>query len=126
MYTIIFYRTESGKEPVLDFIRELQKRKDKDARINASKINDYLEILKTCGKAAGEPFVKPINGDIWELRPIRNRILFVAWTGECFVLLHCFVKKTRKTPKNEIEKAKREYEDFRRRNGNGRKMDNLE
>ena len=126
MYTIIFYRTESGKEPVLDFIRELQKRKDKDARINAAKINDYLEILKTCGKAAGEPFVKPINGDIWELRPIRNRILFVAWTGECFVLLHCFVKKTRKTPKNEIEKAKREYEDFRRRNGNGRKMDNLE
>ena len=119
MFTIIFYKTENGKEPVLDFIRELQERKDKDARINAAKINDYLESLNTCGKAAGEPFVKPVSGDIWELRPIRNRILFAAWTGEFFVLLHCFVKKTRKTPQNEIEKAKREFEDFKRRNGNG-------
>ena len=30
MFTIIFYKTESGKEPVLDYIKELQKRKDKD------------------------------------------------------------------------------------------------
>ena len=64
MFSIIFYKTETGKEPVLDFIKELKKRNDKDARINAAKINDYLEILKTCGKAAGEPFVKPISGDI--------------------------------------------------------------
>ena len=92
---------------------------DKDARINAAKINDYLEILKTCGKAAGEPFVKPICDDIWELRPIRNRILFAAWTGEVFVLLHCFVKKSRKTPQSEIKRAKREFEDFKRRNGDG-------
>ena len=119
MYTIIFYKTERGKEPVLDYLKELCKRKDKDARINAAKINDYLEILKTCGKAAGEPFVKPISDDIWELRPIRNRILFAAWTGEVFVLLHCFVKKTKKTPQSEIKKAKREFEDFKRRNGNG-------
>ena len=119
MFSIIFYKTETGKEPVLDFIKELKKRNDKDARINAAKINDYLEILKTCGKAAGEPFVKPISGDIWELRPIRNRILFAAWTGEVFVLLHRLVKKTKKTPQSEIIKAKREFEDFKRRNGNG-------
>ena len=82
MYTIIFYRTESGKEPVLDFIRELQKRKDKDARINAAKINDYLEILKTCGKAAGEPFVKPINGNK-EQNPFRC----MDWGVFCFASL---------------------------------------
>ena len=47
---IVFYRTESGKEPVLDFIRALKKRKDKDGRINSEKVNDYIEILKICGR----------------------------------------------------------------------------
>ncbi|MBO4716647.1 MAG: type II toxin-antitoxin system RelE/ParE family toxin [Spirochaetales bacterium] len=32
-------------------------------------------------------------------------------------MLHCFVKKTRKTPVREIEKAQKEFEDFKRRNG---------
>ena len=118
MYKIIFYRTESGKESVLDFIRELRKRKDKDARINSEKINDYIEILRICGKSAGEPFMKPLRGDIWELRPIKNRILFAAWAGNGFVLLHCFLKKSQKTPVKEIEKAQKELEDFLRRNGN--------
>ena len=118
MYKIIFYRTESGKEPVLDFIRELRKRKDKDARIISEKINDYIEILRICGKSAGEPFMKPLRGDIWELRPIKNRILFAAWAGNGFVLLHCFLKKSQKTPVKEIEKAQKELEDFLRRNGN--------
>lgn len=119
MYRIIFYKTQTGKEPVLDFIRDLKKRRDKDARINAAKINDYIEILSTCGKAAGEPFIKPVSGEIWELRPIKNRILFAAFDGDCFVLLHCFIKKTNKTPHSEIEKAKKEFEDFKRRNANG-------
>jgi len=118
MYEIVFYRTKAGKEPVLDFIRELRKRKDKDSRINSEKINDYIEILRICGKSAGEPFIKPLKGDIWELRPIRNRILFAAFAGDRFVLLHCFQKKTQRTPVSEIEKAQKEFEDFLRRNGN--------
>ena len=64
MYKIVFYRTESGKEPVLDFIRALKKRKDKDGRINSEKVNDYIEILKICGKSAGEPYVKHLSREI--------------------------------------------------------------
>ena len=53
--------------------------------------------------------------EIWELRPLRNRILFVAWVDGSFVLLHHFVKKTQKTPRREIEKAKRELKDLKER-----------
>ena len=60
------------------------------------------------GTQAGEPYVKHLDGDIWELRPLRDRILFVGWTNGSFVLLHQFIKKTQKTPAREIEKAKRE------------------
>ncbi|MBM9833412.1 type II toxin-antitoxin system RelE/ParE family toxin, partial [Enterococcus faecalis] len=63
----------------------------------------------------GEPFVKHLEGDIWELRPLRDRVLFVAWLDGSFVLLHSFVKKTQKTPRREIEQAKREVEDLRKR-----------
>ena len=59
-----------------------------------------------------EPYIKHLDGDIWELRPLRDRILFVAWSNGKFILLHHFMKKTQKTPAREIEKAKRELADL--------------
>jgi phage-related protein len=56
--------------------------------------------------------MKHITGDIWELRPIRDRFLFFAWQGDSFVILHQFIKKTQKTPDNEIEQAKRNMKDY--------------
>lgn len=67
------------------------------------------------GTAAGEPYVKHLDDEIWELRPLRDRILFFAWDGNSFILLSHFMKSTQKTPKREIEKAKRLMEDFRER-----------
>ncbi|MCF0141454.1 MAG: type II toxin-antitoxin system RelE/ParE family toxin [Mogibacterium sp.] len=87
----------------------------KDSRIKVNKINDYIEILRRYGTRAGAPYIKHIDGDIWELRPLRDRIFFVAWTDDCFYLLHHFVKKTQKTPAREIDKAKRELADLRER-----------
>ena len=63
----------------------------------------------------GEPYIKHIDGDIWELRPIRDRILFAEWTGSSFLLISHFVKKTQKTPPREIKKAKRLLKAYRER-----------
>nr|DAO76472.1 MAG TPA: hypothetical protein [Caudoviricetes sp.] len=108
MHEIHFYRDRNGKEPVLEYLRELSRKKDKDSRIKANKINDYIEVLSQYGTQAGEPYIKHLDGDIWELRPLRDRILFVAWVNGSFVLLHHFMKQTQKTPAREIDKAKRE------------------
>lgn len=115
MHKIHFYRDRSGKQPVLEYIKELRERKDKDSRVKLNKINDYIEILSQYGTQAGEPYLKHLDGEIWELRPLRDRILFVAWDGDGFILLHHFMKKTQKTPAREIEKAKRELADIRER-----------
>ena len=112
MHEIHFYRDRNGKEPVLEYLRELSRKKDKDSRIKANKINDYIEVLSQYGTQAGEPYVKHLDGDIWELRPLRDRILFVAWVNGSFVLLHHFMKQTQKTPAREIDKAKRELADL--------------
>jgi phage-related protein len=68
--------------------------------------------LSNTGQQAKEPYVKHIRGNIWELRPIRDRILFVAWDGKSFILLHYFMKKTEKTPQREIEQAERNLADW--------------
>lgn len=112
MHEIHFYRDRNGKEPVLEYLRELSRKKDKDSRIKANKINDYIEVLSQYGTQAGEPYIKHLDGDIWELRPLRDRILFVAWVNGSFVLLHHFMKQTQKTPVREIDKAKRELADL--------------
>ena len=67
------------------------------------------------GTQLGSPYIKHIDGDIWELRPLSDRIFFVGWMGGGFVLLHQFVKKTQKTPKREIEQARRELADLKER-----------
>lgn len=115
-FEIIFYRDRQGRQPVLEYIQELDSRKDKDSRINVNKIYDYLDFLSQIGTAAGEPYMKHLEGEIWELRPLRNRILFAAWDGSAFIILHHFIKKTQKTPRREIEQAKRILADYRERN----------
>lgn len=117
MYDIYFYEDGDGNSPIFEYMQALSTRTDKDSRINHTKINDYIEILSQYGKAAGEPYIKHIDGDIWELRPIRGRIFFASWTDSGFILLHHFIKKTQKTPQREIDQAKRNLQDIRERSG---------
>ena len=112
VYKIKFYKDKNGNEPLKEYLYEMARKNDKDTRINLNKIRDYVKALSLYGKVLGEPYIKHLDGEIWELRPIRDRILFVAWHNGGFVLLHHFVKKTQKTPRREIEKAKREYKDM--------------
>ncbi len=56
-------------------------------------------------------FIKYVGEAIYELRitlPSREARIFFIYDGETLVvLLNCFIKKSQKAPKNEIEKAKR-------------------
>ena len=117
MYEIIFYEDNNGRKPVLEYMNELRKSGGKDSRIKLTKIRDYIKVLQKNGVSAGMPFIKHIDGDIWELRPIRDRILFAGVVGGRFVLLHQFMKQTQKTPAREIKLAKRELADFKERTG---------
>jgi len=115
MFDIEIYEDKNGKSEVKDYISRLQSKKTKDSNIKFNKIISYIRMLKTHGLSIGEPYIKHISNDIWELRPLRDRILFAAWNGDGFVLLHQFMKQTQKTPPREIEKAERELEDYRKR-----------
>lgn len=115
MYQVYFYRNSKGEQPVANYLRELAQHHDKNSRIHLNKIRDYVKILQRFGKSAGDPYMKHLDADIWELRPLDDRILFVAWYDNSFILLHHFTKKTQKTPRREIEQAKRELRDLQER-----------
>lgn len=117
MYEIVFYADRRGKAPVREYIRKLAAKNDKNSRIKLNKIRDYIKALSEHGTTLGEPYMKKIGGEIWELRPLSDRILFAAWTGKRFLLISHFVKKTAKTPPDEIEKANRLLNEFRERSG---------
>ena len=115
MHKIYFYKDKKGNQPVLDYMHELARKGDKSSRIKLNKIQDFIQTLGEYGTVAGEPYIKHLDGAIWELRPLRDRILFIGLVEGSYVLLHHFMKKTQKTPKREIEQAKRELADLMER-----------
>lgn len=120
MYEVITYQDRTGKDKIAAYINELDKQSatSKDARIKYKKILEYMGQLKRYGVAAGKPAIEHITGtELWELRPINDRIFFAYWKDNTFVLLHHFVKKTQKTPPREIEQAERNLKDFLERHG---------
>nr|WP_275426330.1 type II toxin-antitoxin system RelE/ParE family toxin [Haemophilus influenzae] len=62
-----------------------------------------------------QPLFAILDGEIWELRPIRDRILFARLMDGRFVLLHQFMKKTQKTPKREIQTAQQRLSELKER-----------
>lgn len=97
-----FWCAASGNEPVRDWLRELP--------AEARKV--IGEDLKTVqlGWPLGMPLVRKLEADLWEVRiHIPDgiaRVLFTTASG-AMVLLHGFVKKSQKTPSNELDTARR-------------------
>ena len=119
MYDIDFYRTTDGYCDIESFLVNLEQLAltNKDARIQYKQIAQYIQFLADHGTRLGENITKHLEGDIWELRPGNNRVLFFYFKDNTFVLLHHFRKKTQKTPKREIERAKSEMNDWISRKG---------
>lgn len=111
----IFYRDESDREPVDEFIEELPVKR-------AVKIDDFIDEHLN-GRASDAPppeypISSQIEGELRELRirfaNTRYRILY-ARSDNLIVLLHAFEKNTGKVPVTEKELARRRMDDFKRR-----------
>ena len=114
MFKIEFYSTADGTSELWDFLDDLQRKsaKNKDARIQHKQIVMYIQLLEDHGTQLGEHITKHLEDDIWELRPGNNRVLYFYHKDDTYVLLHHFRKKTQKTPRREIIKAKAERDDW--------------
>lgn len=96
-----FQQESSGGEPVRDWLKSLPEAEKKA-------IGEDIKAAQF-GWPLGLPLVGHIDGDIWEVRTkLENRIARVLFVieGATMVLLHGFIKKDQKTPKQELELAK--------------------
>ncbi|MCI8928025.1 MAG: type II toxin-antitoxin system RelE/ParE family toxin [Lachnospiraceae bacterium] len=122
MYTVEFYETQNGECQIWDFLEGLRIKavSNKDARIQHKQVSLCIELLQQNGTHMNENITKHLEDGIWELRPGNNRVFYFFFKNDTFVLLHQFRKKSQKTPKREIEKAKRERNDYLSRKENGK------
>ena len=103
VFEIIFFSTDAGRRPVVDFLDAL------DVKMR-NKVLDNLKHLQIHGHYLREPYSKPLGDGIFELRTRFGnditRVLYFFYIGNRIILTHGFVKKTQKTPPREIERAK--------------------
>lgn len=85
---------------------------NKDARIQYKQAVLYSHLLQDNGTRLPENITKYIDDGIWELRPGNNRVFYFYFENDTFVLLHQFRKKSQKTPRREIDKAKAERDEY--------------
>lgn len=117
MYRIEFYEQEDGKSELWEFLEEMRIKSDfsKDARIQYKQMVLYIQLLSEKGTRMPDNITKHIEDGIWELRPGSNRVFYFFYEKDTFVLLHHFRKKSQKTPKREIDRAKSEREHYLQR-----------
>ena len=106
---IACYESETGRSPVEEFIDSL------DARSRA-RIARTLDFLEEFGIDLGMPYARHLEKQFWELRVRhgrnRYRIIYFLHTGQTFILLHGFTKKTGVVPRAEMEIAEKRREDY--------------
>jgi phage-related protein len=98
-----FWRATSGREPVREWLTDLPL---DDRRVIG---RDMAKVQ--FGWPIGLPLCRPLTGGLWEVRSSlpsnrEARVLFGFYDGE-LIALHAFMKKTQRTPPEELTLARR-------------------
>src|SRR6185312_4494355 len=103
----VFFRTTGGNEPVRDWLKRLSK----DERKAVGEDIAYVQFKWPIGR----PRVDHLRSAVWEVRTNLGtriaRTLF-AVDGAQMILLHGFIKKTQRTPNDDIELAEKRFKEW--------------
>ncbi|MBU4142619.1 type II toxin-antitoxin system RelE/ParE family toxin [Patescibacteria group bacterium] len=93
----------TGRSPVRVYIKSLLPK-------DRAKVYKYIELLRASDGYLNEPYSKYIKDGVRELivdfARNRHRIFYFIFIKKTIIMLHAFLKKTPKTPPNEIKRAK--------------------
>lgn len=106
--TVVFYKNSLGKEPVRDFIKGFSK-KDKEI------IGIDIKMVEF-GWPIGMPVCRPLGAGLYEVRSTLSskrevRVVFCIYE-KFMILLHAFIKKTQKTPIQDMAIAKQRQKEI--------------
>ena len=108
-FEIVFYESENGEKPVEIFLDSL------NPKMRAKMLRSIL-IIKEYGYQTRMPYSEELEDGIFELRAKVgsdiSRVLYFFMVGRKVILTNGFIKKTQKTPREELERAKRYMADY--------------
>ena len=107
--SVEFDNLPDGSEPAKEFLKSL------DPKMKAKMLRT-IELLETNGRDLRMPYSEFLDDGIFELRAKVSsnitRVLYFFYVGNRAILTNGFIKKTQKTPKEELAKAKKYKADF--------------
>ena len=109
LLSVRFYANSAGNEPVRDWLQDLSR---DDKRVVGQDIGTVQY-----GWPLGMPLVRKLEPGLWEVRShVANGIARVLFTVEeqTMIILHGFVKKSRKTPPADLRTARQRRADLAR------------
>ncbi|MBK9427832.1 MAG: type II toxin-antitoxin system RelE/ParE family toxin [Gammaproteobacteria bacterium] len=88
-------------------------------RARIARIARIAELIEAVGlERVGEPHVKQLEGKLWEMRAMGPdsvaRAICMTVTGRRVVILHAFVKKSQKTPRQALDTARQRAKELNR------------
>ena len=108
-FEIVFYKNDKGEKPVEDFLDSLSDKM-------RAKMLLSIRIVREKGYQTRMPYSEELEDGIFELRAKVgsdiSRVLYFFVVGRKIILTNGFIKKTQKTPKSEIELAKKYRADY--------------
>lgn len=107
---VVFYRTQGGAEVVRDWLRSLDEADRRAVGLDLMRVQYRWPV--------GMPLCRALGDGLWEVRtslPSNRiaRVLFSVQQGRILVL-HGFIKKTQKTPPDDLALARRRSREFER------------
>jgi len=108
IHKVVFYRLASGREPVREWLRQLD-------QASRKRLGEDLFTLQL-GWPIGMPLARKIEAGLWELRSnISSGIARIMFTEEkgLLILLHGLIKKSQKLPASDLALARRRLANVR-------------
>ncbi|MCJ7665461.1 MAG: type II toxin-antitoxin system RelE/ParE family toxin [Actinobacteria bacterium] len=108
-WKVAYYKTNSGKVPVIDYIETQEPKCIK-------KIRNALRLLREFGIEESQLKARKLRGKYYkglhELKIDSSRIIYFLFSGRKFILVHGFTKQSKKTPRQELEVARKRIMDY--------------
>ena len=111
-WEVDYYETENGDKPAREFVRNLPLKLE-------AKAYKEIALLEEFGTTLTMPYCRYMQDGIYELRiqqaNNKARVFYFFVIGQKIILTNGFIKKTKKTPPAELEKALDYKADYERR-----------
>ena len=105
---LVFWRSATGREPVREWLNELSREDKRTIGRDIAKVQ--------YGWPTGLPLCRPLSGGLWEVRASlpskREARIFFGFHDGVLITLHAIIKKTQKTPTEDLTLAKQRFKEL--------------